>query len=330
MKMRTKTSLRVEVRERGSVEVGSVPIVEGMCSLCSALSACCCDKVDAITFLCSDEHKASILELRATVDPNRRRELKKQLPAITPAGVFSPKRGNGYIESYSSMLGIDIDGKDNPSVEDWSAAAHRIGERSQCVIYAGLSAGGRGCFVLYSIAEPQRYAEHFAAIVTELDALGFNADRQCGDVSRLRFASYDPAPYINKKAAAHRLPIISVNNAIISPQRLALARAPASMICAPQRPINADVLYQRIERAVKALMEQRSNIAEYYNDWLRIGCALASTFGERGRWMYHAISSQSSKYKELECDNQYTRCLRSSRIGIGTLCYYLKQAGIRW
>jgi hypothetical protein len=87
---------------------------------------------------------------------------------------------------------------------------------------------------------------------------------------------------------------------------------------------------ERIERAVQELVERGLNIAEQYYDWLRIGFALASTYGEQARPLYHAISAQSSKYKRNECDAQYTICLRANGIGIGTFLDYLKKVGVRW
>ena len=81
---------------------------------------------------------------------------------------------------------------------------------------------------------------------------------------------------------------------------------------------------------MQELVERGLNIAEQYYDWLRIGFALASTYGEQARPLYHAISAQSSKYKRNECDAQFTLCLRSKGISIGTLLDYFKRVGVRW
>lgn len=335
--------------ERATVEVGnveakaesgtSVPIAEGRVSLYrSALSARSLEKVDILSFLCSDKYKEAITTIRATTDPDRRRELKrKHLPAITPAGVFSPQRGKDYLHSYSAMLGIDIDGKDNPHVEDWSSMAHRIGRECPSVVYAGLSAGGNGCFVLYRVATPQRYAEHYTEIVAGLQRLNLNPDTACKDLARLRYASYDPAPYLNREATPHHLPaepqplpLNGAKEAISRPQRGASDRVSASTFRANKRG-NPQYLLPRIERAVATLVERGINIAEQYrDDWWPIGCALASTYGEQGRRLFHAISTQSSKYKSAECDWQYNQCMQAHSIGIGTLLRYFKKVGVRW
>lgn len=351
--MKMKTSLRVEYRERGSVEVskvearggsvgsigsvGSLPVEVGRVSLYgSARSARCSSEVDILSFLCSDVYREQVEAIRSTSNPEHRRNLKKQLPAITPAGVFSPRRGAAYLQSYSGMLGVDIDGKDNPSVEDWSRVAHRIGGHSPSVVYAGLSVGGCGCFVLYRIAEPERYTEYYADIVASIEALGFKVDMACRDLARLRFASYDPAPYLNREATMHLLPAeccAPPRNAIKEP----ISRPQPSATEQRHHPHDrtgrgADLayLYPRIEQAVATIAERTINIAETYHDWYRIGCSLASAYGEQGRWMYHAISAQSSKYRQTECDVQYNRCMRCGGIGIGTLLRHFKDAGVRW
>ena len=336
---------RVEGGESLPVEVGRVSLYN------SAHSARSVEDIDIISFFTSNRYKGLISELRATTDPDTRRALKEQLPTITTAGVFHPKRGNQYIRSYSGMLCIDIDGKENPAIEDWSATAHRIGSLSPCVLYAGLSAGGNGCFVVYRIATPHRYAEHLATITAELMGAGLMADTACKDLARLRFASYDPAPYLNTEAIPHIAPVMveqspnkGANEAYIKPQRPQADQAPAASLNANNRgyfdsdhsqhlnrPTSTGRLsLARVEAAVAELVRRGINIAEHYVDWWRIGCALASTYGEQARPLYHAISAQSTKYRASECDAQYKRCMNSHGIGIASLLYYFKGVGIGW
>ena len=344
-------------RERGNVEVSRpaperatveadveaeaksgerIPVAWGRVSLCSALSARCSREVDILSFLCSDSHKEVVMKIRATTNPDRRRELKKQLPAITPAGVFTPRRGAAYLRSYSGMLGVDIDGKDNPHVEDWSSVAHCIGRLWPSVVYAGRSVGGCGCFVLYRIAEPWRYAEHYADIVASIEALGFKVDTACRDLTRLRFASYDPTPYLNREATMHTLPAECCTPPRNAPKEPISRSQPSTTEQRPHQLYRASRgedlahLYPRIEQAVATIAERTINIAESYDIWYRIGCALASAYGEQGRWLYHAISAQSTKYERTECDVQYNRCMRCGGIGIGTLLHHFKDAGVRY
>ena len=60
-----------------------------------------------------------------------------------------------------------------------------------------------------------------------------------------------------------------------------------------------------------------------YHQWMRIGFALASAFGESGRGFYHRVSRFYSGYSNVECNRQYDRCLRArgSGVGLGTFIY---------
>lgn len=332
----------VEVKST-EVEAGNTyPTNIGRISLfIPALSARYGKDIDILSFLTSDKYKHLICEIRATTDITHRRELKKKLPAITPAGVFYPSRKAENLISYSGYICVDIDGKDNPTIENWSVTAHYIGSLSPCVLYAGVSAGGNGCFAIYRIATPQRYAEHLASIVAELNGKGIIADKACKDIARLRFASYDPTPYINREPTTHTLPecvTSTANNgakeAISRPQQVQADQVPHRAEKNENRAIIANrpttLAIERIERAVQELVERGLNIAEQHYDWVRIGFALASTYGEQARPLYHAISAQSSKYKRNECDAQFTLCLRSKGISIGTLLDYFKRVGVRW
>ena len=67
-----------------------------------------------------------------------------------------------------------------------------------------------------------------------------------------------------------------------------------------------------------------------YGDWLKVGFALASEFGEAGRRYFHDISSLYSGYNQEESDTKYSECLKSDngRTDISTLFYLAKNQGI--
>ena len=67
-----------------------------------------------------------------------------------------------------------------------------------------------------------------------------------------------------------------------------------------------------------------------YNDWLKVGFALAGEFGEGGRGYFHDISSLYPGYDQAESDTKYTECLKSDsgRTDISTLFYLAKNQGV--
>lgn len=60
-------------------------------------------KIRLSTLLLSDEWKDSVEKIRAEADPVKRADLKKNLPAFIPAGVFSRKTADG-LQRHSGFI----------------------------------------------------------------------------------------------------------------------------------------------------------------------------------------------------------------------------------
>jgi predicted P-loop ATPase len=130
-------------------------------------------------------------------------------------------------------------------------------------------------------------------------------------VSRLRFLSYDPLLYVNESAKTFKE----------YPKKEAKPKQVHTVLTGNE----FDELIDRICRGGYDLTEGA------YKNYLDIGFALASEFGERGREYFHAVAGQNSKYDHIKADRQYNYCLRDtgqSKIAIGTFYYYAKQAGV--
>ena len=82
----------------------------------------------------------------------------------------------------------------------------------------------------------------------------------------------------------------------------------------------------RVEALIAALRAAGVDITADYNDWLKVGFALAGEFGEGGRVYFHDISSLYPGYDQAESDTKYTECLKSDsgRTDISTLFYLAK------
>lgn len=86
----------------------------------------------------------------------------------------------------------------------------------------------------------------------------------------------------------------------------------------------------RVQELIIQLRLSGTDITNGYNEWLKVGFALAGAFGESGRSYFHDISSIYSGYDAQEADKKYDECLRSEngRTDISTLFYLAKQAGV--
>lgn len=62
----------------------------------------------------------------------------------------------------------------------------------------------------------------------------------------------------------------------------------------------------RVQELITLLLQSGTDITNGYNDWLKVGFALAGAFGESGRSYFHDISSIYSGYDAREADKSTT------------------------
>ena len=86
---------------------------------------------------------------------------------------------------------------------------------------------------------------------------------------------------------------------------------------------------EKAKATVDELLRIGANIADSYEDWWECGCALAE-LGPGARDLFHQVSSQSTKYREADCEKKWQECLskRDGRITIATFYKMAQQAGV--
>ncbi|MDR4929732.1 DUF3987 domain-containing protein [Segatella bryantii] len=85
-----------------------------------------------------------------------------------------------------------------------------------------------------------------------------------------------------------------------------------------------------IQEVARQLVDRGIDITAGYNNWLKLGFALADGLDEDGREIYHQLSQLNDEYDTAECDKQYTHCLhgRGQGITVNTFFQMAKEAGI--
>lgn len=78
------------------------------------------------------------------------------------------------------------------------------------------------------------------------------------------------------------------------------------------------------------LIQRGANIADSYEDYLKLGFALAHGLGESGHDIYHALCAQSGKYRQQDCEKKWHECLskHDGRTTIATFYDMAKLAGV--
>ncbi len=85
-----------------------------------------------------------------------------------------------------------------------------------------------------------------------------------------------------------------------------------------------------MDAVVSAIEQQMADIAPGYDEWVRLGYALADKFAERGRDYFQRLSALHPECTQEAADDQYSRCLNSTGSGvtISTLFHMAKEAGV--
>jgi hypothetical protein len=127
-------------------------------------------------------------------------DLKKALPAFTPAGVF-PQRNKEGIATPSGILPIDLD----DLTDDCLSQAIRDLRSDPHVAYCLKSpsgAGAKGGLRIPLTTDDATFKERFSAAEHYLlEKYGLILDPSGKDLCRLCFVSYDPSIYVNLEAA---------------------------------------------------------------------------------------------------------------------------------
>jgi predicted P-loop ATPase len=212
---------------------------------------------------------------------------------------------NANLTQHSGLICIDFD-----AVDDVARLKSELA-KDPYTFAALLSVSGNGLAALVKI-EPERHLDAFNGLKQYyFKNYGQLIDQSCKNVSRLRFLSYDPLLYVNEQSKTFKE----------YPKKEAKPKQVHTVLTGNE----FDELIERICRGGYDLTEGA------YKNYLDIGFALASEFGERGREYFHAVAGQNSKYDHIKADRQYNYCLRDtgqSKIAIGTFYYYAKQAGV--
>lgn len=268
--------------------------------------------------IASGRWRSQVEAVRATDDKTERRKLKAQLPSVSICATFSGGHKEEHLTAYTSLMAIDID---TDPVNTASPLWPKMGEILSSidnVLLAAHSVGGGGWFAIVPISttDIEGHFNYLANVFEEL--YGIKLDKNCKDVTRLRFVTYDPSPIVNPGAR----PVIHTLDEY----------APG----VPTHQAHTSAHYDKTEGSarlqdyIKAIEDTGAQVLDSYDDWLRAGLALASDLGEDGRAFYHSLSATSPKYDQRECDAMFTRLMADSRhsVHLGTLFHLLHEAGV--
>jgi len=260
-----------------------------------------------------DKYKSQVGRVRQA-QGEERRKLKAALPAVTVSAIMQGGHAKENIMRQTDVICIDFDSKDNTHLRNFTELKTLVAD-IPFVGYCGQSCGGGGFFALMPIAAPYRFAEQYAAAVEYFKTYGLIADPACKDVTRLRFVSYDPEPYINEQPTAF--------NFIVEEEGKHTAQRDTAKkgILSGEDAIKAAVRIVDYLNAAKAV---RSQIADDYETAQRMAFALATSFGDTdtGRELYDRYCRLSDKYTPEWAEEKYNNALSKGNKSVSVASFF--------
>jgi len=278
-------------------------------------------------FLNSKKFRDQVIYVRGIDDKSERDTHKKQLPAATISGVFT-KRAAEHIQQYNGLICLDFDPKENPgkSAQELKEQLSQFEE----VAYCGYSVSGLGVFAIIATnnTDPAKHAMAVDMLGNILSQYDLYYDRSCKDVCRLRFVSFDSEPYINPTPSIFDAATLIARHQ--AEQEAAALRRPRPIVVPRTGADHAgSATEKKVERYIQAIEQGRIDVTSVYEDWMRLGMALASEFGRNGESYFQRLSAFHPKYDAVECQRKYANFMSTAKsVHIGTFFHILNQRNI--
>jgi hypothetical protein len=231
----------------------------------------------------------TVREAAAINDTNEKSRLKDLLPSWATAGTFNKKVASENFKTFSHVIAVDIDKLGDVT------EAFNLFKNDPSVVFAFLSPSGDGLKVGYFIDKVINDGNDYKNAINRLfKFIGSKypsvidyVDRQCINVNRAVFVSYDPDIYVNYGAKPLDLSGIVLDQAAFQLKTIARSSAPINPI--------------RVEAALKFVTDYE------YGNWFLISAALNHGLGEDGFVIFHSWSKRDIQtYKsEEDCRNHY-------------------------
>ena len=247
-------------------------------------------------------------------------DTKKHLPGATLSGLFSiyddecihkdgskfiapVSRRETHLKQHTGWLAIDIDLDDNKHLTQFNNVRFVCQYRPEIGLLMR-SCSGSGYFGLVRLAYPDRHKDQFKALLKDYAACGITLDRSCGNIGRVRFASWDDPEhiYINEKATAYT----GLNDQVVMP--LPLSRQYHSSYAETRHGSSAkngvvigdwhndtpEIVYRKVKRLVEKVEQQRVDLMSGpdagYIEWVYCGMSLYHLVGQAGYDFWKRVS----------------------------------------
>lgn len=237
-----------------------------------------------------------INKIRSAPTKDEKSALKKQMPAATISGTFTKRNAQGLIQ-YNGLICLDFDGQDNDMSTDEMKSIVCAWPQT---LYAGLSVGGKGIFVIIptNLDDHTWHGEMCDVLGQTIQKCGLVYDKACKDITRLRFLSHDINPYVNREC--HLFDAKRIRQLLLSRREEEMSRPQRRVYTGETLRGTTTSIVERVELYVRQIERSAIDICEGYADWIAIALSLSSEFGSDGEDFFVRISAYRRTDKKPE------------------------------
>jgi len=246
-----------------------------------------------------------VYPVRNAKSDEEKRKAKLKAPCISTSGTFS-QRGNDYLLNHSNLIAIDFD-----HLSDLGDTFNNlINDNYTFALFRSISGDGLCCIVKI---DGKRHLDAFNGLEKYYyQNYGIEADRACKDVSRPRYLSYDPDLFLNEDSDIFK-------------------QYPKKETKQQQKKFSSFQHGNHYQSKFELVLSRiNQDITSNYEDWIKIGFAIASEYGEAGLDYFKQISQYHPDYDEYKTERKYRSLLsdRANGITISSFYYLCQLNGI--
>ena len=250
-------------------------------------------------------HRDKVIYVRA-LEGDALKKAKAKLPAATLSGYFPNERWKAKCAGRTHLMCIDIDYKDNVEIIKeltLPVLKQKIFELD-FVYSVCASCSGKGLYVIIPIKNDKLYEQYFKSIQILFENAGIQIDKQCGDITRLRLASFDSSPLIKRDCRVKLFDMVSKKLAQSESDKIIAAAKQKYLPPHCDKPI--DQLQQDFEAKVDMLIDYGFDTGPCWQEWAAFARAF-KPFGIFGKQQFQKISARMSGYNPHKFDSDWER-----------------------
>ncbi len=254
------------------------------------------------------KHIQQIDEIRKVDKANNHKlynDMKGYLIAYTPSCICEGetiKKEN--VVKINNIIAIDIDADDNPTLS--VDKMKEIVKKLPYVRYCSLSVGGKGIYCLVPFAKEfankDNFKEVFLSLQHDFAEMGIIIDKQCWNINRPRYVSYDDMEYWNEKCILYnKKRTIPINN---RPQISLRATQGVSMKEGQVKEITQKDK-NKLRIAFDDIIANNIIVTTCHTDTLTLCNIFYNAFGDDGLQCVHTLRKQRKGYDPIKLDNTF-------------------------